>query len=60
MESQEGTATEMLAFDGPPHGCSYLTLDPASSSPAASFNHNRISLCGADGGLTAPFELVTG
>jgi hypothetical protein len=52
LETQEGATYERHALDGPPYGRSYLSLDPGSSSPAASFNNNRITLCGADGGLT--------
>src|SRR5262245_59011852 len=39
-------------FDGPPFGCAHVTMDPTSTKPAASFNRNRIYLCGRSGGLS--------
>jgi len=53
LEAQEGAAAERVRFDGAPYGNAQLTLDARSTSPAASLNHNRISICGTDGGLTA-------
>ncbi len=52
LESQEGIVPEREQCSGPPFGNASLSLDPRSTSPAASFNHNRICLCGTDGGLT--------
>lgn len=39
-------------FDAPPFGSAYLCVSPGEESPFASSNHNRIHLCGTDGGLT--------
>lgn len=39
-------------FEGSPFGCAQITVDPTSSEPAASFNRNRIYVCGRAGGLT--------
>lgn len=52
LESQDGVPAERHEFDGPPHGRVLITLDAGSTAPAASFNRNRIYLCGAEGGLT--------
>ena len=52
LEAQEQDVAERVTFDAAPYGRAYLTLDPGSIAPAASFNHNRIQLCGAEGGLT--------
>jgi len=52
LDDHEGSAPVRRAFDGPPHGRAYLSLDPDSTAPAASFNRNRIHLCGTEGGLT--------
>ena len=52
LESQEGGDTERHEFDRPPRGRVLMTLDAGCSAPAASFNRNRIYLCGAEGGLT--------
>jgi GNAT superfamily N-acetyltransferase len=38
-------------FDGEPFGSVYLTMDPRSQATAASFNLNRVYLCGTEGGL---------
>ena len=42
---------DSLRFNQPPYGDAYVTLDATSTSPAASFNENRVYLCGAQGGL---------
>jgi len=39
-------------FDRPPYGFADVTVDVTSTSPAASFNCNRICLSGTEGGLT--------
>ena len=52
LSDQEGSPEEIREFAGPPHGDALVSLDPASDAPAASFNRNRIVLCGARGGLT--------
>ena len=39
-------------FDRPPYGFADVTVDVSSTSPAASYNRNRICLSGAEGGLT--------
>lgn len=39
-------------FDGAPFGCAQITIDPTSTERAASFNRNRIYLCGRVGGLS--------
>jgi len=49
---QEGEQAQRFSFDRPPHGLALVTLDASSTAPAASFNANRILLCGAEGGLT--------
>jgi len=50
-------------FDGLPFGNSYVTIDPSRQESAASFNLNRIYLCGMDGlasdGLQRLTELFT-
>ena len=38
-------------FDGPPVGRCYLTIDPQRQAPLASFNLNRVYLCGRESGL---------
>jgi hypothetical protein len=43
---------ERRDFTRAPFGRARITIDPASTAPAASFNRNCICLCGADGGLT--------
>jgi hypothetical protein len=40
-------------FDGPPFGTAYVCISPGEESEFASANHNRIHVCGTDGGLTA-------
>jgi GNAT superfamily N-acetyltransferase len=40
-------------FDRAPFGRCYATMDPRSQAAAASFNLNRVYLCGTDGGLDA-------
>jgi hypothetical protein len=52
LGAQEVTTAELHEFAGPPHGDALVSLDPSSDAPAASFNRNRIVLCGARGGLT--------
>jgi GNAT superfamily N-acetyltransferase len=52
-------------FDGAPFGTSYVTIHPRYQKHAASFNLNRVYLCGADGelavdGLRRLIELFTG
>src|SRR5262245_60406341 len=51
-------------FDGIPFGNSYVTIDPSQQESAASFNLNRVYLCGMDGlaadGLQRLTELFTG
>lgn len=42
---------EQLLFDAEPSGDAYLSIDANSVAPAASFNENRVYLCGAQGGL---------
>ena len=49
---QEGSTAELREFSAPPHGDALITLDPACDAPAASYNRNRIVLCGTRGGLT--------
>ena len=39
-------------FDAPPFGNAYICISPGEESQFASANHNRIHLCGTDGGLT--------
>jgi hypothetical protein len=41
------------AFDRPPFGQCYVTIDPARQGPFASVNMNRVYLCGAEAGLTS-------
>jgi hypothetical protein len=52
QEIQEESGGERFCFHGAPHGAALVTIDPASVAPAASFNQNRIYLCGTEGGLT--------
>jgi hypothetical protein len=52
IESQEGDPAERHEFHRAPQGRVLVTIDPSSAAPAASFNRNRICLCGAEGGLT--------
>ena len=53
MESKASSPTwSRHQFDRPPFGNAEVTVDAASNSPAASFNRNRICLCGSEGGLT--------
>ena len=53
MESRVSSPTwSSQQFDRPPFGHAEVTIDAASNSPAASFNRNRICLCGSEGGLT--------
>jgi hypothetical protein len=40
-------------FDGPPFGNCYVTLDSQRQGRFASFNMNRVHVCGAEGGLTS-------
>jgi GNAT superfamily N-acetyltransferase len=39
-------------YDAAPFGSAYVCVSPGEESPFASPNHNRIHLCGTDGGLT--------
>src|SRR6185369_611977 len=39
-------------FEGAPFGNAYVSIAPGDDSPFASANHNRVHLCGTDGGLT--------
>ena len=41
------------AYDAAPFGTAYVCVSPGEESQFASANHNRIHLCGTDGGLTA-------
>jgi hypothetical protein len=41
------------AFDRPPFGQCYVTIDPARQGLFASVNMNRVYLCGAEAGLTS-------
>jgi GNAT superfamily N-acetyltransferase len=41
-----------MQFDGPPFGQCYATIDPERQSPFASFNQNRVHLCGTEPGVT--------
>ncbi|HEU5135577.1 MAG TPA: GNAT family N-acetyltransferase [Steroidobacteraceae bacterium] len=43
---------ERYLFDRPPFGRAEVTIDATSTAPAASYNRNRIQLCGSEGGLT--------
>jgi GNAT superfamily N-acetyltransferase len=53
MEADAPSATwKRYQFDRPPFGRAEVTIDVASTAPAASYNRNRIFLCGSDGGLT--------
>ena len=53
MESRVSSPTwSSHQFDRPPFGHAEVTIDAASNSPAASYNRNRICLCGSEGGLT--------
>jgi len=52
LSAQEGSAGETHEFFAMPHGNALVTIDPTSEAPAASYNRNRIALCGARGGLT--------
>jgi len=45
-------AGERHRFDRPPFGRAEVTIDATSTAPAASFNRNRIYLCGGEAGLT--------
>ena len=38
-------------FDGPPFGHAYVTIDPERQGELASFNFNRVHLCGRDTGM---------
>ena len=40
-------------FDGPPFGQCYVTIDRSRQGRIASFNMNRVHLCGAEAGLTS-------
>jgi hypothetical protein len=40
-------------FDAAPFGTAYMCVSPGEQGDDASANHNRVQLCGADGGLTA-------
>jgi GNAT superfamily N-acetyltransferase len=53
LQSNEPNATRVRhQFDQPPFGHAEVTIDATSTAPAASFNGNRIYLCGCEGGLT--------
>ena len=52
-------------FDAAPFGQCYVTMDPDRQGPAASFNRNRVYMCGKEpglepDGLTGLIELFTG
>ena len=53
LDAEKDLIADRLSCAGAPRGHAYVTLDAASTAPAASFNHNRIVLCGAEGGLTS-------
>ncbi|MBR1124034.1 hypothetical protein JQ628_21070 [Bradyrhizobium lablabi] len=38
-------------FDGPPFGHAYVTIDPERQGELASFNFNRVHLCGREAGM---------
>jgi GNAT superfamily N-acetyltransferase len=40
-------------YEQAPFGTAYVCMSPGEQGPYASFNHNRVLLCGAEGGLTA-------
>jgi hypothetical protein len=40
-------------FDAAPFGSAYVCVSPGEQGDDASANHNRVQICGADGGLTA-------
>jgi hypothetical protein len=40
-------------YDGPPFGQCYVTADPGRQGSAASFNRNRVHLCGTEPGFEA-------
>jgi len=52
LDAEKDIIADRLSCAGAPQGRAYVTLDPASTAPAASYNHNRIVLCGSEGGLT--------
>ena len=52
LDVEKDGIAERISCAGAPQGRAYVTIDPASTAPAASFNQNRIVLCGTDGGLT--------
>ena len=53
IDSGESSATCVRQqFSRPPFGFAEVTVDPRSTEPAASYNRNRIVLCGSSGGLT--------
>jgi len=53
MESGDRPSSgQRHVFDGPPFGRAEVVVDAGSTAPAASYNHNRIYLCGCEGGLT--------
>jgi GNAT superfamily N-acetyltransferase len=53
MDANGGVPTEERhRFDRAPFGRAEVTIDATSTAPAASYNRNRIQLCGSEGGLT--------
>lgn len=52
LDRLEHSALERHEFPRERFGGARLSIDPRSSSPAASYNQNRICLCGDGGGLT--------
>jgi len=50
-ENCRSASFEARHFKQPPFGHAYVTIDPNFQAAAASFNHNRIHLCGTRGGL---------
>jgi len=53
VDSNGQPATEVRhRFEGSPFGNAEVTIDASSTAPAASYNRNRIYLCGCEGGLT--------
>ena len=58
--SRRSAPFDTVRFHEPPLGDAYLTFDAASNSTAASFNENRVYLCGTQDSLSAegPERLV--
>jgi GNAT superfamily N-acetyltransferase len=53
MDDRSGrTGLIQHRFESAPFGNAYVCISPGDDSPFASANHNRVHLCGTDGGLT--------